>query len=478
MPWISARTFIASGATFYYLLVGRPPFESANVAQKLMMHQFKNPRPVQEFRKDVPAEILAILQKMMAKDVEKRYRVPGEIADALAPFTEIAIGPPPDAEMPHLSPAASGVTAGSDATDTTVFKNQDTPLAHARTLPSSGSGSGKKSAAAVITAPMASAKASTSSGRGLAAVAPAAQATPATAAKSAPKIEAEQVPWQDEAAPDPAADADTDLASNRKLEPPKSNSTMVLVLVGLIAVCALILTGTLGVLVWIFYPRPAPPPVVTGPTKLEVSKDPARPAAYRSVQQALRNAKLNSTIELWDAIYEENIVVDPTKGYTSVTLQAAPGKEVVWRAAKNQSDTPIIHLAKASDFKLKGKGIVLDGTLDNVRRVNDLVLINSDCTGLIVEDLQCKSFGQTAVKIMNSTGSTEFPIKLVRLTTITEKNEKPRAAIYFDANPKVVPAHNSNISIVDCAFQGLDPAKAIQFKDAAVLDKSVTWPGR
>jgi hypothetical protein len=45
---------------------------------------------------------------MMAKDPAQRPQTPQEVADALAPFTEQPIGPPPEDEMPRLSPAASG----------------------------------------------------------------------------------------------------------------------------------------------------------------------------------------------------------------------------------------------------------------------------------------------------------------------------------------------------------------------------------
>ena len=97
------------GATFYFLLTGNPPFSEGTVAQKLLWHQNRSPKPVREVRQDVPADVTAVLQKMMAKKAEDRYQTPAELAEALLPFTQTPIPPPPDAEMPTLSVAAMGV---------------------------------------------------------------------------------------------------------------------------------------------------------------------------------------------------------------------------------------------------------------------------------------------------------------------------------------------------------------------------------
>jgi eukaryotic-like serine/threonine-protein kinase len=100
------------GATFYYCLTGRSPFSEGTVAQKLIWHQTRQPKPIKSFRTDVPDGLLAILDKMMAKQPEDRYQTPGELVEALEPFTRTPIPPPPEEEMPKLSPAAMGLGAG------------------------------------------------------------------------------------------------------------------------------------------------------------------------------------------------------------------------------------------------------------------------------------------------------------------------------------------------------------------------------
>jgi serine/threonine protein kinase len=101
------------GATFYFCLTGRTPFAEGTVAQKLIWHQTRQPKPLRSFRPEVPEEIVAIIEKMMAKDVNQRYQTPQQVADVLAPYTQTPIPPPPSEEMPQFSPAAMGPETGA-----------------------------------------------------------------------------------------------------------------------------------------------------------------------------------------------------------------------------------------------------------------------------------------------------------------------------------------------------------------------------
>src|SRR5205085_9171406 len=86
------------GCTFYFCLTGRTPFAEGTVAQKLIWHQTRQPKPVRTLRPDVPEGLAAIIERMMAKDKEERFQTPAEVADALAPWTQTPIPPPPDSE--------------------------------------------------------------------------------------------------------------------------------------------------------------------------------------------------------------------------------------------------------------------------------------------------------------------------------------------------------------------------------------------
>jgi serine/threonine protein kinase len=95
------------GATFYFLLTTKSPFEDVEMTyQKLIKHLAQRPKPIRELRPDVPAELVAVVDKMMAKNPWERYRFPSAVAEALASFTQQMITPPPEAEMPRLSLAA------------------------------------------------------------------------------------------------------------------------------------------------------------------------------------------------------------------------------------------------------------------------------------------------------------------------------------------------------------------------------------
>ncbi len=100
------------GATFYFSLTGRTPFAEGTVAQKLIWHQTRQPKAIRLFRPEVPEELVAVIDKMTAKDPGQRYQTPLAVAEALAPWTQVPIAPPPDNEMPQLSLAAMGAAPG------------------------------------------------------------------------------------------------------------------------------------------------------------------------------------------------------------------------------------------------------------------------------------------------------------------------------------------------------------------------------
>ncbi len=77
------------GCTLYYLLAGQSPFPSSRYSttmQQMWAHSQAPLPPIRELRPDVPADIAAIVERMLAKDVNQRFATPREVADALAPF--------------------------------------------------------------------------------------------------------------------------------------------------------------------------------------------------------------------------------------------------------------------------------------------------------------------------------------------------------------------------------------------------------
>ncbi|MBY0527565.1 MAG: protein kinase [Gemmataceae bacterium] len=71
------------GCTFYYLLLGWPPFPGGPAIEKLMRHQTEPAKPVEQLRPDVPPAIGGIVRKLLAKQPEARYQSPSELVAAL-----------------------------------------------------------------------------------------------------------------------------------------------------------------------------------------------------------------------------------------------------------------------------------------------------------------------------------------------------------------------------------------------------------
>jgi serine/threonine protein kinase len=94
------------GGTLYYLLTGQPVFPEGTVAEKLSWHQRRQPRPIAEYRPDVPAGLSAVVDRMMAKSPSDRYREPVDVVAALAEWAGEPSYPPSEAELPSLSKAA------------------------------------------------------------------------------------------------------------------------------------------------------------------------------------------------------------------------------------------------------------------------------------------------------------------------------------------------------------------------------------
>jgi serine/threonine protein kinase len=81
------------GCTLYFLLTGRPPFQRKTLDELLQAHWAAEATALNQVRGEVPAELAAIVGRMMAKDPAKRYQQPVEVAQALAQF--VKTGPPP-----------------------------------------------------------------------------------------------------------------------------------------------------------------------------------------------------------------------------------------------------------------------------------------------------------------------------------------------------------------------------------------------
>ncbi|HEX7449994.1 MAG TPA: protein kinase [Pirellulales bacterium] len=72
------------GCTLYFALTGQPPFPVGTLAQRVIMHQSKEPAAITEKRPDAPPDLVAICRRMMAKSLGGRYQSAAEVAQTLS----------------------------------------------------------------------------------------------------------------------------------------------------------------------------------------------------------------------------------------------------------------------------------------------------------------------------------------------------------------------------------------------------------
>jgi serine/threonine protein kinase len=497
------------GATFFYLLTGKTPFGEGTVAQKLMWHQSRQPKPVRDLRADVPAGVEAIITKMMAKNPDQRYATPAELAEALAPFTDTPIGPPPESEMPRLSPAATGRVAtdgAGDAAEATSISRPETPRglqkssgglgvttgpAPATPTPArSGSiaaGSGPRVGGPVKTTPSVSAPITPTPAVN------SAIATQAPASRAPVPAEEEEFAWQGlatDTADMAAAGADTPPTKGRPSTRPLAQGEQKaqsrekginLLVIGLMVGAALIVVlvgGAIygGYLIYSHFVGTE----INGPPerpRLIVSRKEAEAGTkncYKSIQAALHVAQPGDVIELAEDI-EENLVWNFTPRITTeVTIQPAPGKEIAWRSrGKNPADS-LLRLTGAKFFKVKGPGLTLDGDIGDKGKLKDLVFLLGRCQGLLIEDVQFRNFGRSAVCVFSAEGDLEHPIQLKGLTALTAAAEKDGAMFYIDAKPDFNVKQVDYLTISDCQAQA---GQLVRAENGALGDKLVRIPG-
>lgn len=68
------------GCSLYFMLTGKPPFPEGTVLQKLLQHQGDEPPDARELRPDLPAQVLGVVARLLAKNPQERYQLPAELS--------------------------------------------------------------------------------------------------------------------------------------------------------------------------------------------------------------------------------------------------------------------------------------------------------------------------------------------------------------------------------------------------------------
>jgi serine/threonine protein kinase len=510
------------GATFYFCLTGRTPFAEGSVAQKLIWHQTRAPKPIRSFRPEVPDGIIAIIDRMMAKDPNLRYQTPQEVADALLAWTQTPIPPPPENEMPRFSPAAtkpdlSGAPAtsrptsdaspaprnkvwqvsGSGVMQSTVPLNppttrtpgpitpprqpqtpacgrppaspppvsppaSPTPAARAPAPPPAAAPSPApvSTPAQLKTPPPSPSPANNGAIRAAQqAIRRPAPVQPASAPESPPPAPAEELEEEADEAPFAAVGSQaTPIRSSRRKPAAKGEKNRVVLWVSLGAGALLLI----GVLYLIF--RPSDPSNASIPRQREPIR--VGPAMAGGLPAALKMARPGDRILLEVDIIEADLRIDREKH--GITIEPAPGKTIVWKCPPNVKH-PTAKLLTISAPHVTVKGITFDG--DN--KTEALICLWSSCPGVKLENLQLRNTREYDLLVANCEGAEKDPVQMLNVQFATSPTVK--AAMHFVVldNHKTI-RKNRFLQLQGCTFEG--PAKKVTAAKDAVDDATINLP--
>ena len=119
----------ALGCTLYFLLSGEPPFNEGSLAQRLIAHQTKEPKPLTAHRDDIPESLVALVTRLMAKKPEDRPATAAEAAELFASWlSQEGQGgtSEPDSSL-HGTVAEESTPTGDDALGSFLDQLDSTP---------------------------------------------------------------------------------------------------------------------------------------------------------------------------------------------------------------------------------------------------------------------------------------------------------------------------------------------------------------
>lgn len=99
------------GATFYYILTGRPPFEGRNLVEVIQKRARNDLRPITQINPDVPKRVCDLVYKMMSPDPKDRY----QDYDKLVKAMDEALTARASAPEPTPQPVAAAASSSSDS---------------------------------------------------------------------------------------------------------------------------------------------------------------------------------------------------------------------------------------------------------------------------------------------------------------------------------------------------------------------------
>ena len=479
------------GATFYFCLTGRTPFHEGTVAQKLIWHQTRQPKPIRTLRPEVDETLVGIIDRMMSKRPQDRYQTPLAVVEALAPWTQTSIPPPPETEMPQLSPAArgsgsSGGGAGSDVTMPAAGASTGSSSGTRKNWQVTGTQPSPTPTAATPTPPARPTPPPPAPPRSGPAVAPPPRPTPAPtpvpspapvaaaprpaavsvlpqpAAPPAPPPSKPETPVE-ESAPWDKIGADTEDLTSRldtHREGPRSarhrraprtradeaaRQRLYWVIGGIVA--ALLVIG--GLVTWLMLRGK---PDVQGKKEngtrtgspLIVGED----AEFKTLNDALARARSGDEILVRLDAVREYVRIDENRARTLKNISVRvdpPGHVVEWRPPERvRQGSPLLFLADVEGFQFKGF------TFNGEGKVGYLIELVC-CKGVRLDRLDLRNFTGAGVHFVNCTATKARPIVL---SQIEANSAQPPLRFDVLKSYPTCPKNDNILVEDDCRFTG------------------------
>jgi serine/threonine protein kinase len=436
------------GGTFFYLLTGQPPFPEGTVAQKLLWHQTREPVELRNLRPEVPAELAAVVEKMMAKDVADRYQTPAEVMAALADWVQTPIAPPSEQEMPQLSPAAMGTAAGQTAPR--GFSGPPTVVSGPTTITASGSPESAPPKPAA--SPNGTASVTTTPKPVIPARTPATGIPPVASAPVAPRLPRAGAPrdpapvgvWEavtSETRPGSRGDPDRTrrpaARPARASEPqPRRRRAVRLAVAGVLGLCFLVGVVVVAYLVFVkTSPPPGRPADVARTWYVAARGGPDPDRTSPSLAAALQRAGPGDTVVILDERIEDPAPVrvsSQTGVKNGIRVEAGtPSKTVVWAPRAPARGHGVIEIADVQDFSLSGIEFDLGG------RVDYGVVAFRSCPGLTIEGVSVRGPAAAGFRLVSAVGEAERPI-LLNGCRVAAGDRMPAAVELTDGTRNVI----------------------------------------
>ena len=494
------------GGTFYWCLAGRTPFTEGSVAQKLIWHQTRQPKSIRTYRDDIPDGLVAVLEKMMAKQADDRYQTPQEVADALEPWTRTPIPPPPDKEMPNFSLAAtaslkpgeasmtaaraaaaeapgSGKTwqVSGSAPTTTNSKTPTAPVAPRFSPPPPRSAPPPPPPPPLPTprpvapsriepvappTPQPVAVSPPPSGR-------TSNARPLAAPGSSPRLSAAEFSTAQATAPLPEVEPDTQeepeeapvfepkRRPDRKRSPRKEVERAKSKLPLLIGIAGGI-SFVVAALAVYFLVLSKPADNRTNPKTPQRVVHRVAANSSGGLTMVLMKAKEGDLIllegDIRDAMVEIKI--------PNLTIEADSGRKVTWspyETSRIRRGSPLLLISNVSGFQLRNV------TLDGENKAEALVSCYGKCHGTLLDKVQLKNATRSAIIFSNCSGTAESPVRLTEVSIAT--NKPTDTAILFGYNPsfKEIMLIDSHFDLRQVSFSG--PGRKVTTPEFKFVDR-------